>query len=411
MSQYKRVPGGEKTSKTGTLWSKEELQEVLDLYIKLDGKGLHEHNPEIQSLAARLGRSVRSTEAQTLMFRNLERGGEYSHGNMNRHCRELWEEYQQAKPKQESGKMTEKSVDVVAYFRAFLPGGSFTRGRVPNFYVDTGLDLNLKPRLLATRSGYLAVLSGNAGDGKTAFIEGLLHELEQPVVPGQNIYEFDHDGMHFLFILDGSEDTNDFSNDKLLEMALKPFAEGPGEGSPVTVIAVNKGTILSYLKRNQSNYPWLWEVARASFIRMKPAWGDGHVFLDLNDRSLFAGDNGESIFSKMLLAILDNPKWEHCKSCKNQHKCIVGWNLEKLKEKHVQERFIELLKCVDLDDRLHFTARHAVTLLIGTILSGERSCNRIKQASTNSCDGMPFYDFIYSGELFPPNTEVSSTLR
>ena len=87
---YQRVKGGEKNLKSGVRWTKEEIYEVYKLFKEINGVGLHEHNPDIQKLAARLGRTVRSTEAQTLMFRNLERGGIYSHGNMNKLSREVW---------------------------------------------------------------------------------------------------------------------------------------------------------------------------------------------------------------------------------------------------------------------------------------------------------------------------------
>lgn len=95
---YQRVKGGEKNLKSGVHWTKDEIYEVYKLYKEINGVGLHEHNPEIQKLAARLGRTVRSTEAQTLMFRNLERGGIYSHGNMNKLSREVWIENEGDKP-------------------------------------------------------------------------------------------------------------------------------------------------------------------------------------------------------------------------------------------------------------------------------------------------------------------------
>ncbi|PQB04123.1 hypothetical protein [Aureitalea marina] len=91
---YKRVKGGEKNLKSGIRWTKDEIILVYKLYKELNGVGLHEHNPAIQDLAAKLGRTVRSTEAQTLMFRNLEKGGDYSHGNMNKLSREVWEEFE-----------------------------------------------------------------------------------------------------------------------------------------------------------------------------------------------------------------------------------------------------------------------------------------------------------------------------
>ena len=92
MARHKRIPGGEKTAKTGVEWSESELNKVFNLYIVLNGKRLHENNPAIQKLASELGRSVRSVEAQTLMFRNLERDGNYSHGNMNTLCKKIWDE-------------------------------------------------------------------------------------------------------------------------------------------------------------------------------------------------------------------------------------------------------------------------------------------------------------------------------
>lgn len=91
---YKRIKGGEKNIKSGKKWTKEEIIKVYYLYKKLNGLGLHEHNPDIQKLAQKLNRTVRSTEAQTLMFRSLERQGDYSHGNMNKLSLQVWNEYE-----------------------------------------------------------------------------------------------------------------------------------------------------------------------------------------------------------------------------------------------------------------------------------------------------------------------------
>ena len=94
MPRYKRIPGGEKNVNSGKKWTKEELFEVLQLYLILpEGKGIHEHNEKIQILSKRLLRTVRAVEAQLLMFRSLDKGGKYSWGHMNELCRELWKEY------------------------------------------------------------------------------------------------------------------------------------------------------------------------------------------------------------------------------------------------------------------------------------------------------------------------------
>ena len=45
---YQRIKGGEKNLKTGVKWTKDEIIKVYRLFKKLNGVGLHEHNPEIQ---------------------------------------------------------------------------------------------------------------------------------------------------------------------------------------------------------------------------------------------------------------------------------------------------------------------------------------------------------------------------
>ena len=93
MTNYKRVSGGEKNSQSGKKWTKEELRLVLNLYINEPNLKIHENNPVVQKFAAEIQRTIRSVEAQLLMFRNLERCGDYGYGNMNKLCKELWIEY------------------------------------------------------------------------------------------------------------------------------------------------------------------------------------------------------------------------------------------------------------------------------------------------------------------------------
>lgn len=93
MVRQPRVKGGEKNSKSGQRWVKEELSQVLQLYTQNSQLKIHESNEEIQELAKQLGRTTRSIEAQLLMFRNLSRHGDYGYGNMNKLCKSLWIEH------------------------------------------------------------------------------------------------------------------------------------------------------------------------------------------------------------------------------------------------------------------------------------------------------------------------------
>lgn len=93
MPRIERIKGGEKNPKSGQKWSKEELSEVLTLYVSDPELRIHESNNIIQQLAKKINRTTRSVEAQLLMFRSLDRLGFYGYKNMNKLCRELWKEY------------------------------------------------------------------------------------------------------------------------------------------------------------------------------------------------------------------------------------------------------------------------------------------------------------------------------
>jgi hypothetical protein len=93
MARYQRIQGGEKNEKSGKRWSEQELKYVLELFLKNPHLKIHENNTELHLLSQKINRTIRSIEAQLLMFRNLSKHGDYSYGNMNSLCRKLWKEH------------------------------------------------------------------------------------------------------------------------------------------------------------------------------------------------------------------------------------------------------------------------------------------------------------------------------
>ena len=89
MDKYQRIKGGERNEKSGRDWIISELEKVADLYIELDGKGIHENNAKVQSLAKELGRTVRSVENQLLGFRKVA-SDEKGRANYNRLIPIIW---------------------------------------------------------------------------------------------------------------------------------------------------------------------------------------------------------------------------------------------------------------------------------------------------------------------------------
>lgn len=93
MVRQPRIKGGEINSKTGQKWNREELSQVFELYLEDRNLKIHESNERLQLLARKINRTTRSVEAQLLMFRSLDKFGFYGYRNMNKICKELWNEY------------------------------------------------------------------------------------------------------------------------------------------------------------------------------------------------------------------------------------------------------------------------------------------------------------------------------
>lgn len=94
MAKYKRIKGGEKNDLSGTPFTKVELENVYDLYIELEGKGIHENNTKIHVLANELNRTIRSVENQLLGFRAVDTG-KTGRAHFNKLIKIIWEEKQQ----------------------------------------------------------------------------------------------------------------------------------------------------------------------------------------------------------------------------------------------------------------------------------------------------------------------------
>jgi hypothetical protein len=261
--------------------------------------------------------------------------------------------------------------DPISEVRKLLPGGSGVRGQPPIVYTPTALDLELIPEL-ARRSPTLVVLSGNAGDGKTAFIESVLATAQAAFVPGKNEYEIDLEGRRYLVVLDGSEDAEDRSNEELLTDALSAFAGDDAiPDARGTLIAINKGRLLAYLERHQSRFSYLWTAARKKYVSGEEH-GTPYILIDLNERSVVAPDLDGSLVGGVLEKLSNWSGWNACASCDAEADCPVLANVRALRRKSTQQQFWKVLAAVDLDDRVHVTARHLVTKVAATVVSDER---------------------------------------
>lgn len=96
-------------------------------------------------------------------------------------------------------------------------------------YVDTRLDRYLRPAVLDGQYR-LVIITGNAGDGKTAFIKNLEQVVQETnghiERPTPNSSYFTYNGFHFVTNYDGSQDEgDDRANDQVLREFFEPFSD------------------------------------------------------------------------------------------------------------------------------------------------------------------------------------------
>lgn len=265
-------------------------------------------------------------------------------------------------------------------------------------YVETALDLELAPAVLAGEFG-LVIITGNAGDGKTAFLQ----QLEQGA-QGQgakleralNGCRFNVQERNYLLNYDGSQDEGDKSNDAVLLDFFGPFAGENATTWPTDetrLIAINEGRLVDFLLSYAQQFPQLRRVVDAG---LATGASTGKVaVVNLNLRSVVAanghhhGSKGEtegSILQRQLQRMVAPHLWQPCHACDLKAKCYVFHNAQSFQDEAAGARLIERLQTLytltHLRGRLHITLRDLRSALAYT-LAGTRNCVEIHDLYAN----------------------------
>ena len=278
--------------------------------------------------------------------------------------------------------------DPLAMVAEMLPGGRATRGKPAIVYVQTKLDTELVSAL-RDRDPTLVVLSGNAGDGKTAFLAELIEAAGEVYEPGvRNEYDDIEigPGHRYKIVLDGSEDSEDCTNDDLLQGALDLF-RGPGPVESArrgTLLAINKGRLLKFLQSRTDAFGYLWDLVRAVFLGEGSPRDTPYILIDLNDRTFVGPDFESSLMLKVLRRLTEWPGWDGCLQCPARDLCPAYANVTLLQVGHDRAadspayRLWRIFAAADLDDRVHITARHVVSQL-ARLVGAARRCPDIRK--------------------------------
>jgi serine/threonine protein kinase len=274
-----------------------------------------------------------------------------------------------------------------------------TRGHDPyDLYVRTALDERLVPDVLAGAYD-LVVITGNAGDGKTALLEHLVAAAkERGGVPGEP-RENGADvrllsGRWLRTNHDGSQDEGDAANDEVLLRFFAPFVDAaPAAGAPAAdqpagdadetrLIAINEGRLVDFLDAHADRFAKLAGTIRAGLAGRETP--NRVAVINLNRRSVVAGrdDISGSIFERLLRRMTHPRFWEDCASCELAQRCYAPHNARTFAHPsagaQVIKRLEDLYTVADLRGRMHITLRDLRSALAFMLTSG-RGCADIHE--------------------------------
>ena len=278
-----------------------------------------------------------------------------------------------------------------------------TRGYDPETYVETKLDHTLIPTILDSKTK-LVLLTGNAGDGKTAFIQ---HVEKIASDQGAHVSQRTDNGctlsLHgvtYQTLYDGSQDFEGAANDSILG---RFFHEMEGnrapEGEFTKVIAINEGRLRDFIL-NKPQYRWLGKQIHHYLNDTSFRPHDALVFVNLNLRSVVHNtEDGTSIVDLLLDKLLEPHFWEACTNtpCEDVELCPLRYNVANLSDPkrglEIRRRLKHLLMAVHFRKIRHITMRDLRSIL-SLIVFGKSPCGQIH--GTLRAGTQMILDFYYN---------------
>lgn len=319
-----------------------------------------------------------------------------------------------------ANKRREEEVEWLRSLLQAYPGSKWgnreTRGLDSHFAAHTYVSTRLEDSLfedLRSRRIRLAVLCGNAGDGKTALLQNLAkrlgvdkHESSERILEGRT-----DDGLVVRMNLDGSASWRDQSADELLDDFMAPFQAGEPSDDIARLLAINDGRLLEWIESHDT------PLTKALAAQLDAAAGcdldaeaaqaasGSHIrFISLNQRSLVGSITPaetaiQSTFLEGLVDRLYGGKqaqsiWLPCQTCSAQERCEVfraarifgpeGIPGESSTvRRRARERLFAALQAVHLRGETHITVRELRATLV-YILFGIHYC-----LDYHASDGFP----------------------
>lgn len=305
--------------------------------------------------------------------------------------------------------------NVRSLYRFSDVGNANNRGLDTEFvretYVKTALDTNLYPRL--EEAWPLALfLSGNPGDGKTAFLEMVKRDLigkgGEIDIENASGWEMRLGARTIRACYDASEAFGDLTSDEQLARWLHGL-EGADEPSfnGTVLVAINDGRLVDFFERHKGDFQWLaYEVedARRPKYEGEP---DGRAWVvDLKQRSLLARAPNEeqSLFQQVLARLLPPDQWSVCRGCAAHKICPILANAQALQNPEVVDRLERLFLLNHMRHQRHMTMRDLRSAL-SFLIVGDMGCDKVHKVRLSEDSSIRLVDKHYWNLAFATRRE------
>ncbi|MCT4673880.1 MAG: protein kinase [Prolixibacteraceae bacterium] len=329
------------------------------------------------------------------------------------------------KEKTEPAVEIEKQDDFVKYINSLYSqskhGNSGTRANFDTnvydelTYTPTKLDNHLIPAILDGQFKLL-IITGNAGDGKTAFIrkieeDKIISQLER--FGHKNGARFKINGVSFESNYDGSQDEDERANNEVLESFFQPFEDisNYNQANEGRIIAINEGRLVEFLKTTEKHKALHDHIENYFYNEGHHELPEGLMIINLNLRSVAAQTDSEpSLFRQQVKALTQKKLWSKCEGCSLANQCFIKYNVDSFNDTATGEEVITrmewLLRTASLKRELHITMRDLRSFIAYT-LTRDYDCKDIEGLYQQNQSSPEHYWQHYYFNITNPSVEDS----
>lgn len=289
--------------------------------------------------------------------------------------------------------------DIVDYINSLYSqsshGNSGTRAGIKKSpfdsltYTETKLDKKLIADIEALKYK-LIIITGNAGDGKTAFIHQVENRgTDKESFETRNGSRFSIGGVRFESNYDGSQDEDAMSNTEVLSQFFKPF-EGLTDYTSAPegrIIAINEGRLVDFLSERPEFKNLKENIEEYFYQEGHTELIPGLMVINLNLRSVTAkSDNEPSLLRQQIKALTKPDLWGKCSGCPVADRCFIKYNVDTMQDTSAGDEVITrlewLLRTIVYKRELHITMRD-LRSFIAFMLTRDHSCAQVKTLIEN----------------------------